>query len=163
MNVDLQIKNGVTLRLAGALDLDACGAIVKEHWSDIERVCLQEQFVEFIQGGRYSPVFFVATEASKVIGFCAMRRSMLKSGLWEFIWCAVTKECQGRGIGDMMVEYRLEIARTNDGFSVLLVTQEPQYFNRFGFMTDRDHGDGWVTMTAQLKLFPSTGKKKRKK
>lgn len=161
----LQSKNGIGLRVATALDLDQCGAIVSEHWDSPEALLrFQEQFVEFMEHGRYAPVFFVAQEGDgrrDVVGFCAMRRSMLKDGLWEFIWCAVSKDHQGKGIGDMMVDYRLNVVRENAGISVLLVTQECKYFQRFGFMSDREHGDGWTTMTAQLKLIPDTKKRKR--
>jgi hypothetical protein len=30
------------------------------------------------------------------------------------------------------------------------VTQKPQYFRRFGFLVDRDHGNGWQAMSYQL-------------
>jgi len=71
---------------------------------------------------------------------------MMMQGFWEFIWVALDQKHQSKGLGTLLTEHRLDYVREHDGTSVLLVTQKPQYFNRFGFLTDRDHGNGWTAM-----------------
>jgi ribosomal protein S18 acetylase RimI-like enzyme len=136
-------------------EMDACVSLVRDNWGDESADRCFKQFVEFWRGGEYAPEFFVATTydaPDRIIGFSALRKSMLMNGFWEFIWIAVHKDHQGRGIGEMLTDYRLDVVRENDGASVLLVTQKPRYFNRFGFVTDREHGNGWHAMSCQLKL-----------
>ena len=132
--------------------MDACVRLVHENWGGVSADRCFKQFVEGFQGGEYAPRFFIADHVTtdETAGFCALRKSMLMGGFWEFIWVALAKGHQGRGLGTLLTEHRLNYVRDNGGTSVLLVTQKPQYFNRFGFLTDRDHGNGWMAMSCQL-------------
>lgn len=148
-------KTPITIRQPLGFHMDQCGALVRDNWGEESYARFYDQYVEYLAGGQYAPMFFAATpynEPDTIIGFSAMRKSMLMNGFWEFIWIAVHKDHQGRGIGEMLTDYRLDVVRENEGTSVLLVTQKPKYFNRFGFITSQDHGNGWVAMTCQLKL-----------
>lgn len=147
-------KTPITIRPATRLDMDQCAMLVRYNWGDESCQRVYDQFVESLNCGQYDPQFFVAQpfDGSAIVGFCAMRKSMLMNGFWEFIWVAVHEDHQGRGIGEMLTDYRLDVVRENGGTAAILVTQKPKYFNRFGFITSQDCGNGWVVMTCQLKL-----------
>ncbi len=144
----------VTIRQPVGFEMDQCGALVRDNWGEESYQRFYDQYVSYLSGfgDEYAPQFYAATmELDKIVGFAAMRKSMLMNGFWEFIWVAVHPDHQGKGIGDMLTNYRLDRARELGATSVLLVTQKPKYFNRFGFITDREHGNGWHAMSAQLK------------
>jgi N-acetylglutamate synthase-like GNAT family acetyltransferase len=144
----------VTIRPPTVWEMDTCGALVRDNWGEESYQRFFDQYVEYVQAvSQYAPQFQVATLGlDTIIGFSALRRSMLMNGFWEFIWIAVHKDHQGKGVGDMLTEHRLDIVRKHGGNAVLLVTQKPKYFNRFGFITSQHHGNDWVQMTCQLKL-----------
>ena len=133
-------------------DMDTCVRLVRENWGDVSADRCWKQFVEAFQGGEYAPKFFIADHyaTDETAGFCALRKTMMMSDFWEFIWVALKENHRGKGLGTLLTEHRLDYVRENDGTSVLLVTQKPTFFNRFGFLTDRDHGNGWMAMSCQL-------------
>lgn len=133
-------------------DMDTCVSLVRENWGDVSADRCWTQFIEYFKGGEYAPKFFTAEHdaTDEIAGFCALRKTMMMHGFWEFIWVAIKEGHQGKGLGTLLTEYRLDYVRENDGTSVLLVTQKPEFFNRFGFLTDRDHGNGWMAMSCQL-------------
>ena len=133
-------------------DMDACVHLVRENWGDESADRCFKQFVEGFQGGEYAPRFFIADHyaTDETAGFCALRKTMMMQGFWEFIWVAIKNCHQAKGLGTLLTEHRLDYVRDNGGTSVLLVTQKPAFFNRFGFLVDRDHGNGWTAMSCQL-------------
>lgn len=142
----------VNIRTADGFELDKLGALVRDNWNEDSYRRFYDQFLEYLNGGDYSPEFYVAVTRGTIIGFSALRQSMLAPGFWEFPWVVVHKDHQGRGVGEMLTDYALDVVRDKNGAAVLLVTQKPKFFNRFGYKTSQDHGNGWVQMTCQLKL-----------
>jgi len=153
MMQDWPAQDDYEIRDAVLWDIVPCEQLVRETWGDKSADRLRSQFAECMRGGEYAPKFWIATVGlDKFVGFCSARKSMLMAGFWEFIWVAVHPEHHGKGVGTKLTEHRLEHARWQNATAVLLVTQKPKYFNRFGFKVSEHHGNDWVQMTAQLKM-----------
>ena len=141
-----------SIRQPVGYDLDRLGALVRDNWDEACYRRFYDQFVEYLNGGPYDPEFYVAVIKTEIIGFVALRQSMIMDGFWELPWVVVRKDYQGGGIGDGLMNFALDVVRGRDGLAVLLATQKPTFFKRLGFLTDREHGNGWHAMSAQLKL-----------
>jgi|ERR1035437_810281 GNAT superfamily N-acetyltransferase len=131
--------------------LDCC-RLARINWGEEAADRCREQFIEYFKGGKYNPIFVVAcNDRGTVIGFAAYRRSMLMKGAFELIWLAVDEKYQGCDIGRQLTEWRLFEIEASEGQMILLMTQKPDYFSKFGFFKLHHTGNEWYLMLKLLK------------
>lgn len=76
--------------------------------------------------------FFVArNEAGKIVGCAGLHRD--SSELAEVYAVAVTPQCQGQGIGRLLMQVCQQHARSSGIRHLWLATVKPDYFSRYGF------------------------------
>lgn len=132
-------------------EMPRCVDLVRENWGDEPAERCREQFIEYFKGGKYAPVFVVATDDDgKVIGFAAYQRTMLMKGAFDLIWIAVDKSHQGSRVGKALTDWRLEEIEEHGGQMIQLVTQKPGYFSKFGFFKLHHLGNEWYLMIKLL-------------
>ncbi len=109
---------------------------------DIERI------VELLKANRHDPSMFVRSikDVSKNIGdFIVARDSdgqmvgcaalhRYTSSEAEILSVAILPKRQGRGIGNMLTEKCIEMAKKQNVDHLWLATVKPAYFSRFGFV-----------------------------
>ena len=142
----------IQIRKAQYAEMRACCDLAHHNWDRATADRCREQFVDYFIGGQYAPIFLVAlNDRDDVIGFAAYRRSMLMKGAFELIWLAVDEKYQGREIGKQLTEWRLFEIEAHDGQMILLMTQKPDYFSKFGFFKLHHTGNEWYLMLKLLK------------
>ncbi len=80
--------------------------------------------------------FWVAEEAEKVVGCCALHISW--EDLAEIKSLAVAKNKQKKGIGRLLVGACLEEAKELGAQKIFVLTYKPDYFKKFGFKRIRN-------------------------
>ena len=149
-------QSGIGIRELEKGDVHPCVEIVRENWGDevADRFWDEVQH-SFLRGMKWPPEYFVYEEGGTVIAFAGMIRSWLMNGVTDFVWINVKKEYQGYGYGSALTRYRVDRCR-REGVSVInLMTQKPNFFEPFGFVSTYNYqGDMrspyWVSMTLQL-------------
>jgi ribosomal protein S18 acetylase RimI-like enzyme len=142
------------IREMTSYEIKPCCSLVRENWGDEAADRAWGQMREYLKGGPYAPMFYVADispydDRVKIGGFAAFCPSMLMKGAYDLIWITIDKEYQGRRIGKMLTAYRLNEIEKRGGSLVSLMTQKPDYFKKFGFEVAREM-DSWHLMTLQL-------------
>lgn len=133
-------------------EMPDCCRLVRSNWGEEAADRCREHFIEYFKGGKYNPAFVVAcNDRGTVIGFAAYHRSMLMKGAFDLIWLAIDEKYQGCDIGRQLTEYRIMEISGHNGQMILLVTQKPSYFSRFGFFKLHHTGNDWYLMLKLLK------------
>jgi GNAT superfamily N-acetyltransferase len=145
----------INLRLpaehARSAEMTRCCDLVMNNWGEEAAARCYEQFVEYWKGGPYAPVFVVATDdRDQVIGFAAYHRSMLMKGTFDLIWIAVDEHWQGCDVGRALTDWRINEITAQDGQMILLTTQKPAFFSKFGFFKLHHVGNEWYLMLKLL-------------
>jgi ribosomal protein S18 acetylase RimI-like enzyme len=142
------------IRLAHASDRSRCALLAYDNWGSAPAIRCDEQFGEYLRGGKYAPVFVVATnDHDVVIGFAAYHRTMLMKGSFDLIWIAVAEDYQGCNVGKSLTDWRVAEIAGSGGQMIQLVTQKPEFFSKFGFFKLHHLGNEWYLM---LKLLTSS-------
>lgn len=77
--------------------------------------------------------YFVALVHGGVKGFAGYKKTGISETVFEFPWCVVTKEYQGKGLGRLLTEHRLAEVKAKGAQAVLLATPHPKIYQRYGF------------------------------
>jgi GNAT superfamily N-acetyltransferase len=133
-------------------EMHACSDLVFANWGREAADRCQEQFIEYFKGGKYDPIFVVAVDDDNTItGFAAYHRSMLMKGAFDLIWLAVDEKHRGTQVGKALTDWRLINIEEEGGQMILLTTQRPRYFSKFGFFKLHHLGNEWYLMLKLLK------------
>ncbi len=146
------------IRAPDAADVDFCCELAMENWGLAAADRCRLQLIESFKKGPYSPVFGIADIGdplsrdyhSMPVGFAAFCPSMLMKGAFDLIWIAVHRRYQGQTVGKALVDWRVNEIRKRDGQMMLLVTQKPYYFSKFGFFKLHHLGNDWYLMLKLL-------------
>ena len=142
----------IHVRPAVLLERRACCDLARANWGDGAADRCHEQFVEGLKENKYAPVFIVAADDdNKIMGFAAYHRSMLMKGAFDLIWLVVDEKHRGTQVGRALTEWRLIDIEEQDGQMILLSTQRPGYFSKFGFFKLHHLGNEWYLMLKLLK------------
>jgi len=146
----IQMKTEIIVRDFEVDDLEACWDISLDLWGwDISEKIQDEMMDKFDNPSEFPPHFCVATHDEKIVGFSGYRRALVMSDAWEMIWNNVHSEYQRKGIGRLMVEYRLEQIKARGGKIIFTMTKFPMLPGRSGFQTVSII-DGWNLMVNKL-------------
>lgn len=120
-------QGAVTIRAARIADMREVEPLIRRFASD--NLMLPKSFDQLARSFRE---FVVATdEAGTVLGCGALR--IYNEGLAEICSLAVGEQCQGLGIGGMLVERLVEDARALGLEQLFALTLRPEFFARLGF------------------------------
>ncbi len=146
----IQMKTDITVRDFEVKDLPVCWDISLDLWGwDIAEKIEDEMMDKFDTPSKFPPYFCVAETEGRIVGFSGCRRALVMSNAWEMIWNNVHFDFQRRGIGRLMIEYRLEQIKKKGGTIVFTMTKLPQLPGGSGFeIVSRI--DGWYLMVNKL-------------
>lgn len=127
-------------------EMRQCCAFVLAEWSSEAADRCREQWIAFWQGGKYAPVFLVATnDRDEVIGFVAYQRTMQLTA--DIIWLVVGKDQQARGVGKALLAAALNVIEDVMDLSVTeVITQKIHFYQRYGFFQVHHLGSGYYLM-----------------
>jgi len=74
---------------------------------------------------------FIAEQGTKIVGFCSLEIYSPKLG--EIRSLAVDKKLQGKGVGKLLVQSCVELARSKGIREVMAITSSDQFFQSCGF------------------------------
>ncbi len=74
---------------------------------------------------------FIAEQGAKIVGFCSLEIYSPKLG--EIRSLAVDKKFQGKGVGKLLVQSCVELARSKGIREVMAITSSDQFFQSCGF------------------------------
>jgi GNAT superfamily N-acetyltransferase len=135
-------------------DLNFCCGLVAKNWGAEAADRCTAQFVESFNDGPYAPVFCILdieVAGAGPIGFAAYQPSMKMKGSFDLIWIAVHDQYKGGGAGKALTEWRIDDIKKRGGQMIELVTQKPDYFAKFGFISVYHLGNQWYLMLKLLK------------
>ena len=95
------------------------------------------------------PIYYVAINDGKVIGFVSIMCSFIMHNIWDLTWVNVHPDAHGEGIGTELLEHALREIIECGGTAVHLMTKTPDFFEGFGFGVVKDYG-GWNLMSLWL-------------
>jgi GNAT superfamily N-acetyltransferase len=93
--------------------------------------------------GAVKPVYFVAEEKGKIIGFAGFIQSWMDYNIYQIFWVNVLPELQRKGIGKKLVMKVInEIRKKKDARLILLTTNYPKYYkDHWNFRTIEMFGE----------------------
>jgi GNAT superfamily N-acetyltransferase len=138
------------IRPPTADDVGFCCDLAAENWDFATADRCHLQLIESFKKGPYSPVFGIADIGPGPIGFAAFAPSMLMKGAFDQIWLLVHPQYRGSGAGKALINWRLDEIKKRGGQMVLLMTQKPDYFSKFGFFKLHHTGNEWYLMLKLL-------------
>ena len=122
---DNSSPEGLVVRRARTSDVPAIKALV-DHYSG--RILLEKNLVTLYEGVQE---FWVAEQDGELIGCGALH--VLWSDLGEVRTVAVHPRVKGRGVGHLIVDRLLDVARELHLERIFVLTFETEFFNRHGF------------------------------
>jgi ribosomal protein S18 acetylase RimI-like enzyme len=130
-------------------DIEEAALIVRQNWGEGLYYNSILEMREMFGAARWKPHYIVTTVGDKVVAYAGFKVSWLLWNIWELIWINVLPEYQGRGVGKLLTEKRLQILHDEeDAKLIMLMTQKSTFFTQFGFKTINIY-DGWHFMTLQ--------------
>src|SRR5262245_59715450 len=121
-----QTRTEVIIRRATQDDIPAIAELIKPFVEDGK--LLHRTYDEFEE---LMPNFFVAEFEGEVVGCAALEIYSRK--LSEVRSLAVSQKMQGRGVGKMLVEACVELAREKNILEVMAITSSDGFFKSCGF------------------------------
>lgn len=132
-------------------DIDACHRITRQNWNEEIAYQARQEMAAMFSEEYGRPHFFVAqhSRSNSIMGYAGMRPSWIMSGVFEFIWINVDINYRKSGVGKVLTDRRLKEVEWRGGSMVMLMTQSPQFFRKFGFV-GIDTEDDWVLMKKKI-------------
>jgi len=137
-------------------DVPRAASIVGRNYSKVDARRATVELKAMFTPAPFRPVYVVAEEGKKMLGFAGYVQSWMHYGVYEVFWVNVLPEKQNRGIGKKLVSTLLrEIKKKKDAGVVLLIASAPQglsgyYKKHFGFKPVR----GFNLKTYDLMALP---------
>jgi GNAT superfamily N-acetyltransferase len=147
------IREHFTITPLQEADTRAVLGIGRRLWDDpIVRQNLPQELGDALRSNAWrKPRFWVARGYYEIIGFAGLCQSGINYHVFEFTWCNVLPEYQGKGVGRALVERRIEAARDAGGKVIILTTMKPEVYLRYGFKVLSEH-QLWGKMPTSLML-----------
>lgn len=121
-----QIKPTITLRTANQTDIDAIIAFIKPF---VESGKLLDRTYDEIEN--WLPSFYIAEADGRIVGCAALEIYSRK--LAEIRSLAVSPDVQGMGVGKMLVQACVDLARARNILETMVVTSSDEFFRACGF------------------------------
>ncbi len=136
------------IRLLEQSDIAPCCAIVQQHWDEQNAKRAKKQLKDAFHDSPNKSTYFVYDDQG-ILGFAGVRPSFIFRGAFEIPWIAVHSQAQGKGLGATLMDACFGEVGRRHGALMLLMTEKPAFFARFGFETAKAF-DGWELMTLKL-------------
>jgi len=120
--------------------------IVREIWGNEPAEKVIDEMNEMFGKSKFPPHYFVALDDLQIVGFTGLRTCLIFPDTYECIWINVKPEYQGRGIGRLLNEARLNKIKELGGNVTWVMTKNLKFFGSFGFLSIREYDDGWHLM-----------------
>jgi ribosomal protein S18 acetylase RimI-like enzyme len=129
------------IRLLKKSEIKTAAAIVGVNYSKKYELSCAKELRDMFGKAAIKPVYFVATEKGKIVGFAAFIQSWMDYSIYQIFWVNVLPEKQGQGIGKKLVARIIrEIKKKKDACLILLTADAEKnnhlyYKQHYGFKT----------------------------
>ena len=131
-------------------DIRACVDITSINWGfDIAKQAETELREMHHSVQNWPPHYYVAEVDGTIVGWAGFRSAWMMTNVYEFIWINIHPFHQKSGVGTALTEKRIEEVQRRNGSVILLMTQKPAFFDKFGFEALCTN-DNWMLMRLRL-------------
>ena len=100
----------------------------------------------------HNAFYWVILVNGGVKGFGGIKKTGIHSQVYECPWRVINPEYRGHGIGNRLMQVRLDEIKRRGGQFVLLSTPNPQLCEKFGFKLIATLKDTWAPYVMMLKM-----------
>lgn len=125
------------IRLLQKKDITQAAAIVGKNYNKKYQKSSALELKDMFGKSQVTPIYFVAEEKDKILGFAGFSQSWMDYSIWTIFWVNVLPNLQKQGIGKQLVARVIkEIKKRKNAKLILLSAKIPDYYVRhFGFKT----------------------------
>lgn len=130
------------MRLLRTNEVRVTASMVGKNYSrEYELLARRELGDMFSSRGGPRPIYFVAEEQGRIVGFAGYIQSWMDYNIYQIFWVNVLPDHQRHGIGKMLVARLIQEIQKKKGAFLILLTADarkglPDYYARhFGFST----------------------------
>jgi ribosomal protein S18 acetylase RimI-like enzyme len=129
------------IRLLKKSEIKSAAALVGKNYSKKYELSCTRELEDMFGKSAVKPVYFVAAEKDKIIGFAGFMQSWMDYNIYQIFWVNVLPEKQRLGIGKKLVARVIrEIRKKKDACLILLTANAEKkndlyYQKNFGFKT----------------------------
>jgi N-acetylglutamate synthase-like GNAT family acetyltransferase len=139
----IEDKN-MKIRLLQKKDIDQAAAIVGKNYSKKYGKSAMQEIAEMFSKAPIRPVYWVAEEKDKILGFAGYMQSWMDYNIYQIFWVNVLPDMQKQGIGKKLVSKTIsEIRKKKNANLILLTANSPIYYKKhFGFKSVQKFSKG---------------------
>ncbi|MES2023568.1 MAG: GNAT family N-acetyltransferase [Patescibacteria group bacterium] len=129
------------IRLLKKKDIKTASIIAGMNYSKKEEKLAKIELKEMFTKGPFRPVFYVAEEKGKVIGFAGYAQAWMEYSVYQIFWVNVTPNEKGKGIGKVLVSKVIAEIKKKKNADLILISADENaknheyYKKHFGFKT----------------------------
>lgn len=125
------------IRLLQKKDIHQAATIVGKNYNKKYQRSSTLELKDMFGKSQVTPIYFVAEEKGKILGFAGFSQSWMDYSIWTIFWVNVLPNLQKQGIGkQLVVRVIKEIKKKKDAKLILLSAKIPDYYiKHFGFKT----------------------------
>lgn len=125
------------MRLMEKSDIKQATNIVERNYSKEYAILAITELKDMFSKSSIKPVYIVAEEKGKIVGFAGYIQSPMGFHIYEIYWVNVDPELQRQGIGKKLITKLItEIKKHKNTDLIILTTSSPLYYeSHFGFTT----------------------------
>lgn len=140
------------IRLLQKKDIKPASVIVGKNYNKKYEKSSCLELKEMFGKGAVKPIYFVAEEKGKILGFAGFMQSWMDYNVFTIFWVNVLPEFQKQGIGKKLVTKVIgEIRKKKEVKLIILTTTYPKYYNKcFGFKAISRVADDYDLMMLPL-------------
>lgn len=133
------------IRLLTENDIPRAAAIVGINYTPEWEANATDELHGMFSNAPIRPLYYVAEEAGKIIGFAGFIQSWMDYAVYEIFWVNVLPEKQGQGIGNKIFSRIIETIRHENASALILLTATEKnaryYAKHFNFVVLQTIGD----------------------
>lgn len=142
----------IKLRPLKKSDILSAAKIIGENYSAAYQRSSTKEMRAMFEPGVVKPYYLVAEENKKIIGFGGYMQSWMDYEIYTLFWLNVQKKYQGNGVGTKIVKKLIQLIKRKNPVFILLSTDRPGFYTRFGFKKLRYFkSNGYTVMGLTIK------------
>ncbi len=129
----------IKIRLLKKTDIKEAAKIVGKNYNKKWQITSSLEIKSMFSNSAIKPVYYVAEEKGKIIGFAGFIQSWMDYNIYQIFWVNVLPERQGQGIGRKIVSKIISEIKKKKTANLIQLTASiknaPYYKKQFGFKT----------------------------
>ncbi|MES2213457.1 MAG: GNAT family N-acetyltransferase [Patescibacteria group bacterium] len=140
------------IRLLQKKDITQAATIVGKNYNKKYQRSATLELKDMFGKSQVTPIYFVAEEKGKILGFAGFSQSWMDYSIWTIFWVNVLPNLQKQGIGKLLVDRVIkEIRKKKNAKLILLSAKIPDYYvKHFDFKTIDKVDDSYDLMSLDI-------------